>query len=107
MWLETIENKLRSIFEDTLDRLLYPGVSRTLSSQLVALIMEQIEAQHEVEPRHWIVMERRQLADPVQLGIRVCEKDRIGESSPPVNVKRGQCALRHRPGTMGGGCRRT
>ena len=47
MWLETIENKLRSIFEDTLDRLLYPGVSRTLSSQLVALILAQIEAQPE------------------------------------------------------------
>ena len=51
MWLEIIENKLHSIFEDTLDRLLYPGVSRTLSSQLVALILAQIEAQPKGEKK--------------------------------------------------------
>ena len=51
MWLEIIENKLHSIFEDTLDRLLYPGVSRSLSSQLVALILAQIEAQPEGEKK--------------------------------------------------------
>jgi len=45
MLLETIEAKLRFILEETLDRLFYPGFSRSLSSQLVQLILAQIEAQ--------------------------------------------------------------
>ncbi|HNW94606.1 MAG TPA: DUF3662 domain-containing protein [Anaerolineaceae bacterium] len=45
MLLETIENKLRALFEGTLDRILYPGLASSLSSQLVALISEKIAAQ--------------------------------------------------------------
>jgi len=45
MLLEAFENKLRALFEGTLDRLLYPGVSMSLSSRLVALISEKIASQ--------------------------------------------------------------
>ncbi len=45
MLLETIENKLRALFEGTLDRMLYPGVSSSLSSRLVTLISEKIASQ--------------------------------------------------------------
>lgn len=45
MLLETIENKLRALFEGTLDRMLYPGISSSLSSRLVTLISEKIAAQ--------------------------------------------------------------
>ena len=45
MLLESIENKLRALFEGTLDRLLYPGVSTSLSSRLVQLISEKIASQ--------------------------------------------------------------
>lgn len=45
MLLETIENKLRALFEGTLDRMLYPGISSSLSSRLVALISEKIASQ--------------------------------------------------------------
>ncbi len=42
MLLETIESKLQSLLEGTLDRLLFPGASRSLSSQIVSLISEKI-----------------------------------------------------------------
>ncbi|MEL7645681.1 MAG: FhaA domain-containing protein [Anaerolineaceae bacterium] len=45
MLLETIESKLRTLFEGTLDRILYPGISSSLSSRLVALISEKISSQ--------------------------------------------------------------
>ena len=51
MLLETIETKLRMILEDTLDRLFYPGFSRSLSSQLVEMILNQIQTQRPDEKR--------------------------------------------------------
>ncbi|MFZ3069733.1 MAG: FHA domain-containing protein [Anaerolineaceae bacterium] len=45
MFLETIENKLQSLLEGTLDRLLYPGFSRSLSSRLVSIIDEKLNSQ--------------------------------------------------------------
>ena len=45
MLLDSIENKLRTLFEGTLDRLLYPGISGTLSSRLVLLISEKIASE--------------------------------------------------------------
>jgi len=43
MLLETIEENLRNILEGTLDRLFYPGLSLSLSSQLVQLISTKIQ----------------------------------------------------------------
>jgi len=51
MLLETIEENLRNILEGTLDRLFYPGLSLSLSSQLVQLISTKIQAQPKADKR--------------------------------------------------------
>ena len=43
--LQSIENQLRYLLEEKLDRLLFPGVSSSLSSTLVNLIQENINKQ--------------------------------------------------------------
>lgn len=49
MFLEAIENKLQSLLEGTLDHLFYPGISHSLSNQLVSIIDEKLNAQDNQE----------------------------------------------------------
>gem|GEM_PF-274659 len=44
-FLALIESKIQSLLEGTMDRLLYPGAASSLSSQLVRIIDEKIQAQ--------------------------------------------------------------
>ncbi len=47
--LKSIEDKLRYLFEEKLDRLIFPGVSSSLSYTLINLIQKKIDEQIEAE----------------------------------------------------------
>ena len=49
--LQSIENKLRYLLEEKLDRLLFPGLSGSLSNTLIDLIQKHIDGQSDLQTK--------------------------------------------------------